>query len=108
MTFYESIFFAAILNEAFRSPDNKTFFSFILGCPQDFNLAWPFCPFGSVSTLPYQNGRTKLKSCGYPRIKLKNVLLSGDLKASLRIAAKKSLYKTSSSDDSTRLFAILR
>ena len=33
---------------------------------------------------------------GHPRIKQKNVLWSGDLKASLRIAAKKSIRKTSS------------
>ena len=37
------------------------------------------------------------QSCGHPRIKLKkNVLWSGDLKASLRIATKKLIHKTSS------------
>ena len=89
-------FFAAILNEAFRSPDHKTFFSFILGCLQDFNFARPFRPFSPVSTQPYQNGQTKLKSSGHPRIKLKKGLWSGDLKASLRIAAEKLIHKTSS------------
>ena len=36
----------------------------------------------------------------HPRIKLKNVLCWGDLKASLRIAAKKSIHKTSSTAES--------
>ena len=88
----------AILNEAFRSPDHKTFFlSFILGCPQDFNFAWPFW-YGWVETgLNGQNGWEKLKSCGHPRIKLKKCfVVAGDLKVSLRIAAKKSIHKTSS------------
>ena len=68
-------FFAVILNEAFRSPDYKRFFSFILGCPSDFNFPRPFCPFSPVSTQPYRNGQAKLKSSvyGHPRIKLKMV-----------------------------------
>ena len=43
------VFFAAILNEAFRSSDHKIFFSFILGCPQDINFARPFW-YGCVET----------------------------------------------------------
>ena len=43
-----------------------------------------------------QNGRAKLKSYGYPRIKLKNILWSGDLKDSLRIAAENSIHEMSS------------
>ena len=70
-------FFEAILNEAFRSPNHKTFFSFILGCPQDFNFAWPFHPFSPVSTQPYQNGWAKLKSYKHPRIKLKKCFVVG-------------------------------
>ena len=77
-------------------PTTKHLFSFILGCPQDFNFARPFW-YGWVETgLNGQNDWAKLKSCGHPRIKLKNVLWSGDLKASLRIAAEKSIHKTSS------------
>ena len=35
-------FFVAILNEAFRSPNDKTFFfSFILGCPKDISPIQP-------------------------------------------------------------------
>ena len=57
---------------AFRSPDHKIFFfSFILGCPQDFHFARPFW-YGWVETgLNGQNSRAKLKSGGHPRIKLK-------------------------------------
>ena len=74
----------------------KYFFSFILGCPQDFNFARPFW-YGWVETgLNGQNIQPKLKSCGQPRIKLKKILWSGDLKASLRIVAEKSIHKTSS------------
>ena len=52
-------------------PTTKYFFSFILGCPQDFHFAWPFW-YGWVETgLNGQNGQAKLKSCGHPRIKLK-------------------------------------
>ena len=88
MTFYES-FFVAILNEAFRSPDHKTFFSFILGYPQDFNFVRLFWCGWVETGLNRRNGQAKLKSCGHPRIKLKkNVLWSGDLKALLRIITK--------------------
>ena len=60
-------------------PTTKHFFSFILGFPQDFNFARPFW-YGWVETagLNGQNGQTKLKSCGYPRIKLKNVLFENE------------------------------
>ena len=69
----------------------KHFLSFILGCPQDFNFAWPFW-YGWVETgLNGQNRQAKLKSCGHPGIK-KNVLWSGNLKASLRIATKKNRF----------------
>ena len=51
-------------------PTTKHFFSFILGCPQDFNFARPFW-YGRVETgLNERNGWAKLKSCGHPRIKL--------------------------------------
>ena len=37
----------------------KHFFSFILGCPQDFNFAWPF-QYGCVETgLNDRNGQAK-------------------------------------------------
>ena len=90
MTFYESIFLWQFSMKLLGLPTTKHFFSFILGCPQDFNFARPFW-YGWVETaLNWQNCWAKLKSCGHPsRIKLKNVLWSGDLKASLRIAAKK-------------------
>ena len=69
---------------------------FMLRICQDFNYAWPFW-YGWVETeLNGRNGQAKLKSCGHSRIKLKNVLWSGDLKASLRIASKKLIHKTSS------------
>ena len=58
-------------------PTTKYFFSFILGCPQDFNFAWPFW-YGWVETgLNRQNGRAKLKSYGHPRIKLKKYFVVG-------------------------------
>ena len=58
---------------------------------------WPFW-YGWVEIgLNGQNGWTKLKSCGHPRIKFKNILWLGDLKASLRIDSKKLIHKTSSS-----------
>ena len=79
-------------------PTTKHFFSFILGCPQDFNFAQLFW-YGWVETgLNGQNSCAKLKSYRHPRIKLKKNLLwwLGDLKASLRIAAKKLIHKMSS------------
>ena len=70
MTFYESIFLRQFSMKLLGLPTTKDFFfSFILGCPQDFNFAQPFHPFSPVSTQPYQNGQAKLKSCGHPRIK---------------------------------------
>ena len=89
-------FAAAFFNEGLRSRNQKTYFSFALGCPQDFNFAWLFRPFSPVSPQPYQNGRAKLKSYGHFKAKLKHVLWLGDLKASYIIASEKKLYKTSS------------
>ena len=70
-------------NEAFRSPNLKTCFSFALRCPQDFHQAQQFwC--GQVETGPNgQKWMGKLKFCMHPRAKLKHVLWLGDLKASL-------------------------
>ena len=48
-----------LLNEALRSPNCKTCFSFALKCLQYFNFALPFCSFSPISTRPYQNGHTK-------------------------------------------------
>ena len=74
-------------------PTTKHFFSFILGYPQAFNFARLFW-YGWVETgLNGQNSRAKLKSYGHPRIKLKKSLWLGDLKSSLRIAAKKNRFK---------------
>ena len=99
MTFYESIFPWQFSLKLLDLPTTKHFFSFILGCPQDFNFDRPFW-YGWVETgLNGQNGRAKFESCGHPRIKLKNILWSGDLKTSLRIAAKKSIHKTSSNGE---------
>ena len=89
MMFYESNFFVAILNEAFRSPDHKNFFSFILGCPQDFNFAQPF-RYGWVETgLNGQNGWAKLKLCGHPRTKLKKCFVVGRPKSFIENYRKK-------------------
>ena len=82
-------FSVAILNEAFRSPDHKTFFSLILGCPQDLNFARPFW-YGWVETgLNGRNGRAKCKSCGRPRIKLKKCLVVGRPKSFIENCRKK-------------------
>ena len=77
MTFYELIFLWQFSMKLLGLLTTKHFFSFILGCQQDFNFAWPFHPFSPVSTQPYQNGRAKLKSCGHPRIKLKKCFVVG-------------------------------
>ena len=61
MTFYESIFLRQFSMKLLGLPTAKHFFSFILGCPPDFNFAQPFRPFSPVSTQPYQNGWVKLK-----------------------------------------------
>ena len=54
-------------------PTTKHFFSFILGCLQDFNFAQPFW-YGWVEIgLNGRNSRAKWKSCGHPRIKLKKM-----------------------------------
>ena len=50
MTFYESIFLRQFSMKLLGLPTTKHFSSFILGCPQDFNFPWPFCPFSLVST----------------------------------------------------------
>ena len=103
MTFYESFFLRQFAMKLLGLPTTKHFFSFILGCPQDFNFARPFRPFSPVSTQPYQNGRAKLKSYRHFRAKLKHVLWLGDLKASLSNSIENIIYKTSSSKVSTKL-----
>ena len=96
MTFYESIFLRQFSMKLLGLPTTKHFFSFILGCPQDFNFARPFRPFSPVSTKPYQNGRAKLKSCGHHRIKLKKCFVVGRPKSFIENCRKKSIHKTSS------------
>ena len=71
-----------LTNDVFYPPNHKTYFSFALGCPQDFNFPIQIRRFSPVSTRPHQNCRVKLKSCGHPRAKLKYVLWFGDLMAS--------------------------
>ena len=85
-----------LFNEALRSPNHKTCFSFALKCIQDLHFPIHFGQFGPVSTQPYQNGRAWCKSYGHLRAKLKNVLWLGDLKAPLSNSIEKFIYKTSS------------
>ena len=59
-----------------------------------FPIAWPFCLFSPISTRPYENSQLELKSYRYFRAKLKNVLWSGDLKASLSYSSEKLIYKS--------------
>ena len=51
------------INEALRSPNHKTCFSFALGCIQNFNFPIHFRRFSPVSTQPHQNGQAWCKSC---------------------------------------------
>ena len=77
MMFYKSIFLRQFSMKLLGLLTTKHFFSFILGCPQDFHFAWPFW-YGWVETgLNGQNGQAKLKSCGHPRIKLKKCFVCG-------------------------------
>ena len=92
MTFYELIFLRQFLMKLLGLPTTKHFISFILGCPQDFNFARPFCPFSPVSTQPYQNGRAKLKSCGHLRIKLKKCFVVWRPKSFIENCRKKNRY----------------
>ena len=77
-----------LLNEALRSPNHKTCFSFDLKC---------LC---GILTLPrhfthpvqFQPGHTKI--AGHFRAKLKYVLWLGDLKASLSCSSKKLIHIT--------------
>ena len=65
MTFYESIFLRQFSMKLLGLPTTKHFFSFILGCPQDFNFARPFW-YGQVETgLNGQNGKANCKSYGH-------------------------------------------
>ena len=50
---------------------------FMLRIYQDFNFAWPFWYGWDETGLNGQNGQANLKSCGYPRIKLKNKMFCG-------------------------------
>ena len=63
-----------------RSPDNKTCFSFALGCIQTCLKLVIFQPICPTSTQPHQNGPAFRQVCMHPRAKLKHVLLSEDLK----------------------------
>ena len=77
MTFYETIFLRQFSMKLLGLLTTRHFFSFILGCPQDFNFAQPFW-YGWVETgLNGQNGWAKLKSYGHPRIKLKKSFVVG-------------------------------
>ena len=42
-----------LINEALRSLNHKTYFSFALGCIQNFNFPIYFRPFSPVSTRPW-------------------------------------------------------
>ena len=101
-------FAAAFFNEALRSPNHKTCFSFALGCIQNLHFPIHFCPFSPVSTQQHQNGRAWCKSCVHLRAKLKHVLWLEDLKASLKNAAEKSFHKTSSNIYALVLFRVFR
>ena len=58
-------------------PATKHFFSFSLGCPQDFYFGQLFW-YGWVETeLNGQNSRAKLKSCEHPRIKQNTCFVVG-------------------------------
>ena len=62
MTFYESIFLRQFSMKLLGLPTTKHFFSFILGCPQDFNFARPFW-YGWVETgLNDRNGLQVLQA----------------------------------------------
>ena len=95
MTFYESIFLRQFSMKLLGLLTTKHIFSFILGCPHDFNFDRPFL-YGWVETgLNGQNGWANSKSCRHFRAKLKHVLWLGDLKASLSNSSEKLIYKTS-------------
>ena len=77
MTFYVSIFLRQFSMKLLGLPTTKYFFSFILGCLQDFNFAQPFW-YGWVETgLNGLNGWAKLKSYEHPRIKLRKYFVVG-------------------------------
>ena len=97
MMFYELIFLRQFPMKLLGLPTTKHFFSFILGCPQDFNFARSFCPFSPVLTQPYQNGQATLNSYRHFTVKLKYILWLGDLKASFSNSSEKSIYNTPSS-----------
>ena len=78
-------FSAAFFNEALRSPNHKTCFSFAQKCLEDLQ----FHPFSPFLTQPYQNGQANCKSYRHFRAKLKHVLWLEDLKASLRNCTEK-------------------
>ena len=89
MTFYESIFLRQFPMKLLGLPTTKHFFSFIQGCPPDFNFARPFW-YGWVETgLNGQNDWAKLKSCGHPRIKLKKCFVVGRPKSFIENCCRK-------------------
>ena len=83
MTFYESIFLRQFSMKLLGLLTTKHFFSLILGCPQDINFARPIWYGWGETGLNGQNSRAKLKSCGYPRIKLKKSFVVGRPKSFL-------------------------
>ena len=86
-----------LLNEALRSPNHKTCFSFALRCTQDLHQARPFWCGWVETGLNGQKLMGKCKFCMHLRAKLIRVLWLGDLKAALKNAAAKSIHNTSSS-----------
>ena len=97
------IFSVEFLNEALRSPNHKTCFSFAQKCLEDLLQFHPFSPF---STQPYQNGQANCKSYRHFRAKLKHVLWLEDLKASLRNCTEKIIHKSSSNLQNCSFFLI--
>ena len=97
------IFSVEFLNEALRSPNHKTCFSFAQKCLEDLLQFHPFSPF---STQPYQNGQANCKSYRHFRAKRKHVLWLEDLKASLRNCTEKIDHKSSSNLQNYSFFLI--
>ena len=88
-TFYESIFLQQFSMKLLGLPTKKHFFCFILGCPHDFNFAWPFWYGQVVTGLNGRNDREKIKSCGHPRMKLKKCFAVGRPKSFIENCSKK-------------------
>ena len=57
----DNVFDVELFNEAFRSPNHKSCFSFALGCLQNLQFPIHFGLFSPVSTQPHQNGQAWCK-----------------------------------------------